>query len=169
MSSDPKILLASIRDALRDEEHPVHPDIAADVEKDAGALAAEVERLTSALADEQAEVRSLAERGMARGAELDETRTKLSALSVLNEALRAEVARLDALTRRQTESITWQANRITAADALLRKVEWSSPGGDGRGFCPACEGSIPVRDAFGVVVGGHRPDCRLAAFVNPPK
>ncbi len=48
---------------------------------------------------------------------------------------------------------------------VLRKVEWRSPGGDGVGFCPACDRARPARDAFGVLVGGHAPDCRIDALL----
>jgi hypothetical protein len=50
---------------------------------------------------------------------------------------------------------------VSRMRALLREIEWLSPGGDGVGFCVRCEGSRPIVDSFGVTVGGHRSGCPI--------
>lgn len=95
-------------------------------------------------------------------------------------SLRAEVARLTEESAERLKALATATEiarefdrRYLASRALadrlaeaLRDQEWSSPGGDGDGFCPACGRGTPSRDAFGVIVGGHGADCRARAALR---
>jgi hypothetical protein len=119
--------------------------------------AKEIEAWTSALEASESERLRWA------GFWMDATRTLLAEREALVALVRAGREAEDVAVKWAT------ALKFARAQALdmLWEVEWASPGGDGEGFCSACDGSRPyVSDVDGVTVGGHRPDCRLAAILG---